>query len=246
MPRFFVEEEPWGRYLLGGENGRHVLRSLRMHVGEELTLCDGTGFTYPCRLVADSEEGAWVQVEGKIPGIAELKEKITLCQCLPKGDKMEQIVQKTVELGMGEFWPLESRNCVVKLGEKERDKKTARWQKIALEAAKQSGRDLVPPVRRPLPLEKALAQAAGQGEVFFFYEKGAGSLTLALEESARLGEKKELFLFVGPEGGFDPGEVALAEKLGAKILSLGKRILRTETAPVAALAAIAYARGEME
>ncbi len=241
MPRFFVEGRPWGEYFIGGENGRHIARSLRMRPGEELVLCDGAGTDYPCTLCRLEGEGAWVTVREPSPSLGEPKLQATVCQCLPKGDKLDTVTQKAVELGAAEIWPLTSSRCVVKLDEKTAAKKTARLQKIALEAAMQSGRGVVPRVLPPAGLQEALCRAKAQGELLFCYEKGTASLRQALKS---IGDR--VFLFVGPEGGFSPEEAALAQSFGAKLLSLGPRILRTETAPLAALSALFYEKGEME
>lgn len=241
MPRFFVEEIPQGEYFLGGEDGRHIARSLRMRPGEELTLCDGRGNDYPCVVLSCQGEGATVQVGEPVPTRSEPRTQVTVCQCLAKGDKMETVTQKAVELGAVEIWPVESARCVVKLDGKSAGKKTARLQKIAREAAMQSGRGIIPPVREPVSFKQALETAAGQGEVLFFYERGEDSLKQALE-----GAGERLFIFVGPEGGFAPEEAALAQSLGARLLTLGPRILRTETAPLAALSAILYQKGDWE
>lgn len=241
MPRFFVDETPQGQYFIGGEDGRHIAKSLRMRPGEELTLCDGQGADYFCTVVSCDGEGALVQVEGSAPSKGEPPTKVTVCQCLAKGDKMETVTQKSVELGAWEIWPVESSRCVVRLDGKSAGKKTARLQKIAREAAMQSGRGAIPQVLEPAPLKQALETAAKEGEIFFFYERGEESLKAALVSA---GER--LFVFVGPEGGFSPEEAALAQSLGGKLLTLGPRILRTETAPLAALSCIFYERGDME
>ena len=150
-------------------------------------------------------------------------------------------MQKAVELGAAELWPLESARCVSRPDRKAAEKKRERLQKIALEAAQQSGRGIVPAVLPPATLRQALEIAGEQGELLFFYEEGTESLKQAL---SAMGDR--LFLFVGPEGGFTPEEAALAKSLGARLLTLGPRILRTETAPIAALSAILYERGEFE
>lgn len=241
MPRFFVDEKPEGQYFIGGEDGRHIARSLRMRPGEALTLCDGQGTDYACQVISCDGEGALVQVQGSSPSVSEPGTKVTVCQCLAKGDKMDTVTQKAVELGAWEIWPVESARCVVRLDEKSAGKKTARLQKIAREAAMQSGRVVIPQVRQPASLKTALETAAKEGEILFFYERGEESLKAALETS---GER--LFVFVGPEGGFAPEEAELAQSLGGKVLTLGPRILRTETAPLAALACIFYQKGDME
>ena len=241
MPRFFVEQPPEGQVFLGGEDGRHIAKSLRMRPGEALTLCDGRGRDYACVVVSCREDGALVQVEGSSPSAGEPETRITVCQCLAKGDKLETVTQKAVELGAAEIWPLFSSRCVARPDPQAAGKKAARLQKIAKEAAQQSGRGRIPQVLAPASLEEALGAAAAQGEILFCYEKGTGSLKEAL---AQCGER--VFLFVGPEGGFAPEEAELAQALGGKLLSLGRRILRTETAPLAALSAIFYEKGDME
>lgn len=241
MPRFFVDQRPEGETFIGGEDGRHIAKSLRMRPGEPLTLCDGQGTDYSCRVVSCDGEGALVQVEDSAPSRGEPRTKVTVCQCLAKGDKLETVTQKSVELGAWEIWPVESSRCVVRLDGKSAGKKTARLQKIAREAAMQSGRGRIPQVLEPAPLKRALETAAKEGEILFFYERGEESLKKALSSAG-----DRLFVFVGPEGGFSPEEAALAQSLGGKILTLGPRILRTETAPLAALACVFYERGDME
>lgn len=241
MPRFFVEQPPEGQVFLGGEDGRHIAKSLRMRPGEALTLCDGRGRDYACVVVSCREDGALVQVEGSSPSAGEPETRITVCQCLAKGDKLETVTQKAVELGAAEIRLVESSRCVVRLDGKAREKKTARLQKIAREAAMQSGRGIIPQVLAPAPLEQVLKNAAAKGEILFFYEEGRASLKEALRQAGQ-----RLFVFVGPEGGFSPEEAALAQSLGGRLLTLGPRILRTETAPLAALAAILYEKGDME
>ena len=241
MPRFFVEDIREGMVFVGGEDGRHMVRSLRMRPGETVTLCDGAGRDYPGVISSCQEEGAWVQVEAGVPSRGEPATQVTVCQCLSKGDKLDTVTQKAVELGAAAIWPVESARCVAKWDRKAAEKKRLRLQKIAREAAMQSGRGIIPPVGESRPLEQALQAAAQEGEILFFYERGQESLQKALAAAG-----KRLFLFVGPEGGFAPEEAELARSLGGRVLSLGPRILRTETAPLAALAAVFFARGDME
>ena len=221
MPRFFVEEKPQGRVFLGGEEGRHGAKALRLRPGEEVTLCDGCGQDYLCLVEEVQREGLWLDVRETRPSLGEPRTQVTVCQCWPKGDKLETVTQKAVELGAAEIWPLFSSRCVARPDPQAAGKKAARLQKIAKEAAQQSGRGRVPQVLAPASLEEALRAAAAQ-----------------------CGER--VFLFVGPEGGFAPEEAELAQALGGKLLSLGRRILRTETAPLAALSAIFYEKGDME
>ena len=241
MARFFITDTPSSPYFLGGGEGLHGAKALRLRPGEEVTLCDGAGTDYPGVVERVEKDGLWLEVGEGAANRAEPSVQITVCQCLPKGDKLDTVVQKAVALGACGLWQVESARCVARPDRKQAEKKTVRLQRIALEAAKQSGRGTVPRVREPVPFGQALREAAEKGDVLFFYEKGKHSLKEALETAG-----DRLFLFIGPEGGFAPEEAALAESMGAKPLTLGRRILRTETAPLAALAAILYQRGEME
>lgn len=241
MPRFFVTGAPSGLYFLGGEEGRHGAKALRLRPGEAVTLCNGQGVDFPGLVERVEPDGLWLRLEEGRPCLAEPRANVTVCQCLPKGDKLDTVVQKSVELGAKALWLVESARCVARFDPKQAEKKTARLQRIALEAAKQSGRGIVPMVRPPMAFQQAIQAAAKAGAVLFFYEKGRHSLKQALDAAG-----EELFLFVGPEGGFSPEEAALAESLGALPLTLGRRILRTETAPIAALSAIFFHRGDME
>lgn len=241
MPRFFVEEEPAEELFLGGEDGAHLVRSLRMRPGETVTLCAGTGQDFLCEILETDSRGARLRVKQELPSRGEPGCHVTVCQCWPKGDKLETVAQKCVELGAAALWPIESARCVSRPDEKAARRKAERLQKIMREAAQQSQRGRIPPVLPPAPLKTALETARQQGEILFCYEKGTASLREALHSA---GER--LFLFVGPEGGFSPEEAACAESLGARLLSLGPRILRTETAPLAALTAVLYEKGEME
>lgn len=241
MPRFFVETPVSGEYYLGGEAGRHGAKVLRLRPGESVTLCDGRGTDYPCAVRENSGDGLLLDVSGPIPSRSEPRTKVTVCQCLPKGDKLETVVQKAVELGAYEIWPIESRYCIAKWDGRTKDKKLPRLQKIALEAAMQSGRGIVPQVLEPAALGDALKAAQAAGEALFFYENADLGLRSCLGNTGG-----RLFLFIGPEGGFSDEEASLAEDLGAKIASLGPRILRTETAPIAALSAVFYEKGDME
>lgn len=242
MPRFFIEREPVEKeYFVGGESGSHMVRSLRMKPGEKAVLCAGTGKDFLSTVLECRQDGALVRIDEVRQSRGEPRVKLTVCQCWPKGDKLETVVQKSVELGAMELWPIESARCVSRPDQKSAAKKRDRLQKIALEAAQQSGRGIVPTVLPPATLQKALEAAKEQGEILFFYEEGRESLKKTL---STMGDR--LFLFVGPEGGFAPEEAALAESMGAKLLTLGPRILRTETAPLAALSAILYERNEFE
>lgn len=243
MPRFFMDFPPeeGAEIWITGENGLHIARSLRMRPGEALTLCNAMGTDCPAVVLQTDKAGALVRLGRRVPNLAEPRTGITVYQCLPKGDKLETVVQKAVELGASAVVPVMSRRCVVKADDKTAEKKTARLQKIALEAAKQSGRGKIPTVENPVSLQTALGRAARAGTVLFCYEAGGAPLSKCLPKAG-----DAIGIFIGPEGGFAPEEAALAESLGAEIVTLGPRILRTETAALSVLSMILYAKGEME
>jgi 16S rRNA (uracil1498-N3)-methyltransferase len=240
MPRFFINYVPEERAVITGEDGRHIARSLRMQPGESLILCDSIGTDYNCEIESVADSGVNVRVLNFRRTVAEPSVAVTVYQGLPKADKMDSIVQKAVETGAVRIVPVMTARCVSKPDEKSMAKKTVRWQKIAEEAAKQSGRGVIPRVSELLSFRAAVKEAAKKGEIILFFEGGGQSITELVSPKTEY-----LSIFIGPEGGFEQGEVDLALQSSGKIGSLGARILRTETAPIAALAAIMLATGNM-
>lgn len=241
MPRFFVAPFFGDETTIAGEDGRHIARSLRMKMGEPLTLCDGQGTDYQCEITGFSGDEVFVRVLERIASHSEPSVKVTVYQGIPKGDKMDSIVQKAVELGAAEIVPVYMRRCVSRPDEKSAAKKAARWQKIAEEAAKQSGRGCLPQVLLPMEFSKAAKRASENGPVLLFYEGGGKPLSEAVSSGW-----KSVSFFIGPEGGVDEEEVRILMEEGACKATLGPRILRTETAPLAALTAIMLLTGNME
>ena len=237
MPRFFVEQPPEGQVFLGGEDGRHVAKSLRMRPGEALTLCDGRGRDYACVVVSCREDGALVQVEGSSPSAGESETRITVCQCLAKGDKLETVTQKAVELGAYRVVPVSMKRSVVKLDAKKADAKRKRWNAVSESAAKQSKRSLIPEVAPLMTYKEAVKEAAGYDMVLLPYESADG-IRKTRELLASVKPGTDIAVFIGPEGGFEDEEVELARENGAEIVTLGKRILRTETAGLCMLSAL--------
>lgn len=240
MPHFFVDEEiESSEYSLFGEDGRHIAKSLRMKQGENLTLCSPSGTVHNC--VVEKVEGDFVGVRilSSEQSEAEPSVKVTLYQALPKGDKMEFIIQKAVEIGVTEIVPVISSRCVSRPDQKSLSKKILRWQKIAKQAAMQSGRGIVPKVKDAVPFEKGVENA--KGEKVIFYELGGESVRDILSD-----KQKEISIFIGSEGGFSGDEVDLVLKNGGRKATLGKRILRAETAPLVALTVIMYETNNLE
>lgn len=243
MPRFFVlpGEIGEGEVLLTGENAHHISRSLRMAAGETVTVCDGAGRDYFCRLAEFRADCVRAEILSQEPSASEPPYLIRVYQGLPKGDKLDEVIQKTVECGAGEIIPFESSRCVARVGDgKKEPERTVRRNRIAHTAAGQCGRGRLPAVRATCPFAEAVRDAAGAGLALFCYE-GAGTRPLGevLKEAQAAGTPADISVMVGSEGGFSPEEAERARDAGMIPVGLGKRILRTETAAVFVLAGLA-------
>lgn len=241
MPRFFIDRDCAADETLRivGEDAHHISAVLRKRPGEKLTVCDFFNTEYLCEILSASNDEVVLTVLESRPVQSEPPFPITLCMALPKGDKMEWIIQKSVELGVTEILPFSSANTVMKLDEKAAEKKCERWRKIAKSAAEQCGRGRVPEVRLPVTYKKAVAEISSRGgEAFICYE-GEDKLSLK-DYFSHLESPAGLSFFVGAEGGFDQTEVALANAVGIRSVSLGKRILRCETAPLLVLSDVSF------
>lgn len=242
MPRFFTAEPVTDTCVLRGETALHIAKSLRMKCGEALTLCDGTGMDYEGVITGVSPQEVMVSIARRYQCEQEPDTAVTLYQCLPKGDKMEWIVQKTVELGVCSIVPVLSSRCIARPDQKSAVKKQERYQRIALEAAQQSGRGCIPRVKPMVTLEQACASAQALDVSLVLYEKGGQPLHALLAEK----KPRSIGVWVGPEGGFAEEEISRLEQVGVRPATLGKRILRTETAPIAALAVLMHLTGNLE
>lgn len=222
-----------------GSDVNHIKNVLRMKIGEKLQISDGNNKKYICSVEAFGEEEVRVSVLEELEADTELPSRIYLFQGLPKNDKMELIVQKAVELGAYEIIPVAVKRAVVKLDAKKAAKKVERWNGIAESGAKQSGRAVIPKVTGVMDYKEALAYAKKLDIIMMPYELAEGMAdTKAFIERIEPGQS--VGIFIGPEGGFDWEEVELAVSAGAKIVTLGKRILRTETAGLAVLSILMY------
>ena len=231
MPRFFVPAalSAGDQTVLDGADARHIAGALRMTAGEALTLCDGAGTDYACTIVATEKERVTVRVDATCPSASEPDLAVTLYMGLPKADKLEWIIQKTVELGVTAIVPVAMARSVAKVDGKDAARKTERWQKIAAEAAGQSGRGIIPTVEEPISWKQALARLSAENTLLC-YEGGGEPLGRLVSP-----QDTAVSLVVGPEGGVAPEEVAAITASGGRIATLGPRILRCETAPIAAL-----------
>lgn len=241
MYRFFVPEEnlQGGQAIIQGDDVNHIRNVLRMTVGERVTISCGKGIDYLCSIRELRESEIVLDIHEEKPAITELPVEITLFQALPKRDKMEFIIQKAIELGASHVVPFRARRCVVKLDEKKEEKKINRWRTIAEAAAKQSGRGIIPKIHRVLGFEQALTLAEELDTVLIPYEL-CDDMPASVKAMQKSVGGKSIGIFIGPEGGFERSEVEQAVDVGAVPISLGKRILRTETAGLAALSVLMF------
>lgn len=241
MYRFFVSpdqiEEPIIR--ITGSDVNHIKNVLRMKEGEELWISDQQEKEYRCYIEEFSKEEISAHIMYVQEPKFELPSRIYLFQGLPKGEKMEWIIQKAVELGVYEIIPVAMKRCVVKLDKKKAEKKTARWQQIAESAAKQSKRMLIPEIHEVMTYKEALAFAGHLDVKLIPYELAKGMKeTREILNELRPGQS--IGIFIGPEGGFEEEEVSKALEAGAHAITLGRRILRTETAGLAILSVLMF------
>lgn len=241
MHHFFVtpeqvkEEQIW----IEGSDVNHIKNVLRMKIGEELHISDGNNKKYLCEISTISSENVCVSIKEELVFDTELPSKIYLFQGLPKSDKMELIVQKAVELGVYEIIPVATKRAVVKLDDKKAAKKVERWNSISEGGAKQSGRNVVPEVKQVMSYKEAMQYAKELDVILIPYELAEGmDETRRVIEAIRSGQS--VGIFIGPEGGFETAEVEYALEQGAKAITLGKRILRTETAGLTTLSILMY------
>lgn len=241
-PRFFATNEVFGEgtVTLTGESARHISRSLRMRRGEMIVVCDDAGNEYTCELVAFTEDS----VEGKIVDMcrsaSEPPYEAILYQACPKGDKMDTVVQKSVELGVAKIVVFVGQRSIARYDGAGLAKKCARWQKISEEAAKQSGRGRIPTVTFVLDTAQAVAEMAKHDHSFMCYEGEGASFIGNIIKEIPGDERPVISFMIGPEGGFSDREVTLCKDAGLRIANLGKRILRTETASGFVLSCLLY------
>ena len=220
----------------------HIRNVLRLEPGDWLVACDGEGTDYVCRIQSLSPDDVTLSIEKKQESGTELDTRITLFQGIPKKDKMEFIIQKAVELGAAGIVPVMMKRTVVKLEDKKKDKKRERYQMIAESAAKQSGRGIIPEVTGFMSFREAL-QYAGKFDLLIVPYESADGIAYAREiiaQASNLPDGANIGIFIGPEGGFAKEEIDVAKEAGAKIITLGNRILRTETAGLAVLSILMF------
>ena len=242
MYRFYVSADQLAEkeVFISGGDVNHIKNVLRLEVGDWIVACDGNGTDYVSRIQSICSDEVVASIEKVQPTGTELPVRITLFQGMPKKDKLELIIQKAVELGACEIVPVMTKRTVVKLSEEKKiNKRLERWQSIAYAAAKQCDRGIIPTVHKPVSYEEALAMADQLDYNVIPYELQTG-----MEEARKIVDQackqRSLGIFIGPEGGFEPEEVERAMTRNIHPMTLGKRILRTETAGMALLSILMF------
>ena len=238
-PRFFTENISEDTAVVEGDDAKHISVVLRMRAGDIAVLCDGRGTDYLARLETAERGCCTFTVLESTPNLAEPSVHLRLFQAMPKGDKMEFIVQKAVECGAAEVIPFFSKRCVSRPDPKQMEKKTERYRRIAEEAAKQCGRGVIPKVGVAVEFSALKSMISPENTGILFYECAEAPLS-ALPEM-----KRNIDIVIGSEGGFEQSEAQELERAGFSVVSLGKRILRCETAPISAISVLMNMTGNL-
>ena len=241
MPRFFTSSEVLrdgdSSFVITGDDAHHISRSLRMRVGEALTLCDGCGTDYQCEISEITQGQVNLSILSEEKNLTEPPYEATVYQALVKGDKFDTVIQKSVECGATKIVPLITSRCTVKFDPADYKKKCDRYSRIAEEAAKQCGRGIIPRVELPVTFKQLVAGVDDGTNVLFCYEKGNVPLKSVVESA----KGNRFAIIIGPEGGFSEEEADALGSVGVRPVSLGPRILRTESAAPFVLASLSYA-----
>lgn len=246
MPKFFVTQDKIteNQIIIDTEDVAHISRVLRLGIGDHVTVCDSHGTDYEAEIAEMEQKQIVCSITEKRASESEPNIKVTLFQGLPKASKMEYIIQKTTELGISEIVPVKLSRCVVKIdNKKDERKKLDRWQKISEAAAKQSGRGIVPQISEIMTLDEVIKRSK-EFDLFFVPYECEEQKTLK-EVLLSRSDIKTVGFIIGPEGGFDPAETEKLHESGIDTVTLGKRILRTETAGEAVLAMTMYEIGDI-
>ncbi len=243
MKKLFLDEIDGEFVTVTGEKANHIGRSLRMKIGDTLFLSCGDGNDYGAIIENMTKDSVELKICYKQANKSEPTVKVTLFQGVPKGDKMEDIIQKCTELGVFEIQPVLCDRSVSRPNDKSAEKKCERYNKIALEASQQSGRGIVPKIKKMTTLKEAIKNDDAELKIVF-YEGGGESLKSII--SSQKTSDFSVSIYIGPEGGFEKSEVDLIKNSGAVVATLGERILRTQTAPVVALSAIMLLTNNLE
>lgn len=241
MDRFFIDIKNIDlgnkTCFIEGEDVKHISKVLRYNVGEKLEICDGQNNEYICEINEISKNAVFLDIIEKLEINRESNLKVKIYQGLPKGQKLELILQKLTEIGVSEIIPVVTKRSVVKIDDKKEDKKVERWERIIYEGAKQSKRGIVPQLKGPLTFKETLLDIKNNDMNIVPYEK---ENSRSIKKALKGAKIKSIGIFIGPEGGFDEEEIKALEDLDSIPVTLGPRILRTETAPIVAASIVLY------
>ena len=241
MDRFFVEKKNINlgnnTCIIEGEDVKHISKVLRCKIGEEIEVCDKDNSEYICEITNISKDLVELNILNKVDIKREADVRVKLYQGLPKGPKMEMILQKLTEVGVDEIILVQTKRSVVKVDDKKEDKKIERWERIIYEAAKQSKRGIIPKLRGVLSFKEALEDMKNNDMNICPYEN---ERTVSIKKAIQNSDIKNIGIFVGPEGGITEEEIESVQGIGSHVVSLGPRILRTETASVVASSIVLY------
>lgn len=243
MPKFFIEAKQIqeDKITLFGEDVKHIANVLRKQIGDKINICNiTTSENFLCQIREISREHIKCNIIEKLPSKTEPNTEVSIFQGLPKAEKMELIIQKCTELGAKHFIPVQMERSIVKLDSKSENKKIERWNKIAETAAKQSGRDFIPKVENLINLQKLCNLIQKYDIVLLAYENEENTTLKAILKTVKNKENLKIGIIIGPEGGIDRKEVEKLVEAGAKTITLGKRILRTETVGLVMTSIIMY------
>lgn len=249
MPKFFVKSEQINnnKITIIGEDVNHIKNVLRLKIDDNIQICNvDTSINYTCGISKINNESIECIIFNEAKSNCESNIQVHIFQGLPKADKMELIIQKSVELGASEIIPVEMKRCVVKIDEKSKQKKIERWQKISEVAAKQSGRDIVPKINNIVNI-KSICNSINKYDIVLLAYENEKENTLKNELIKLKGKNNlKIGIIIGPEGGIDEQEVNMLKQSGAKIITLGNRILRTETVALVVTGIIMYELENLE
>ena len=241
MDRFFVEKKNINlennTCIIEGEDVKHISKVLRCKIGEEIEVCDKDNTEYICEITNINKDKVQLNIIDKVDIKRESNVRIRLYQGLPKGPKMEIILQKLTEVGVDEIILVQTKRSVAKVDEKKEDKKFERWERIIYEAAKQSKRGIIPKLKGILSFKEALEDMKNNDMNICPYEN---ERTVSIKKAIKNANIDSIGIFVGPEGGITEEEIESIQEIGASVVSLGPRILRTETASVVASSIVLY------
>ena len=250
MPKFFVRNNQIidGRVIINGEDVNHIKNVLRLKIDDDINICDtDTKTNYICGISKINNDSVECNIFKEVNSSAESHIHINIFQGIPKSDKMELIIQKCVELGIAEITPVEMKRCVAKFDDKTKSKKNERWQKISETAAKQCGRDIVPKVNDLINIKNICNYIQEYDIVLLAYENEEKNTLknelLKLKNKTK--DELKIGIIIGPEGGLETEEVEMLRKNGARVITLGKRILRTETVAFVLTSIIMYDLGDL-